>query len=359
MPCAAVFQEIQIPLQRITALFRRHTVVPHRRCVVEVTIFFVCIQIQPYRDDALSVSIAETRVCMRINAHRAECANDLCRDLAVVIAGRVENVSGLHAHTIRCGFVAENDIQSFVQLLLNSWVFILIGSDCLHQHGNHIKLKFIRTIFMRQKRVQHAFPRPFRIRRNCIIAHIDRIQEKDRTIDRILDRVIIKLLHKVVDVDSFLFCGVYDILSRIRIQLRRVNSKCGEHHNAAVVVRHFCAAEFRSLLLNVKIERQRVTRLTGFMFVEPEVHKLPVRAFACHRRTIARDDFVQKVLHPLNQRLVGLCRLADNRCLIALLLSTLRSNGISHGTFGEVLCYARSWFDRCSRRNNDGWSKLC
>ena len=327
--------------------------------MVEVAFLFVRIQIQPYRNDALAIPIAETRIRIRIDAHCAERANDLCRNLTVIIAGRIENVSGLHSNAIRRRFVAKNDIQTFVQLLLNGWVFILIGCDCLHQHGDHVKLEFIRTILMRQKCIQDILTRPLGICRNCIITHVDRIQEEDRAIDRIINRVIIKLLHKVVDIDSFLFCGVYDILSRIRIQLRRVNSKCGEHHNAAIIVRHFYAAEFRGLLLNIKIKRKRIARLTKLMVVEPEVHKLPVRALACHRLAIACNDLIQKGLHPLDQRLVDLCRLACNRCLIALLLSALRSNGISHGAFGEVLRYARSRFNRSSRRNNDGRSKLC
>ena len=189
--------------------------------MVEISIRLAGIGIHPFLHDTVAIAIAESRVGRRVNTHGAECTDDLRHYFTVVRTRGVERIVILHTTDAFCSFLAENDLQTFLQLRLYCRI-IPVRIQGLHDHAYHIKAESITAISMVEQRIEHALTGIFGILRNGVITHIHGDQPECRTVDGIIFRIIVKLCHQITDV---LTGRMDDLLAVIIfIQLRTVHT---------------------------------------------------------------------------------------------------------------------------------------
>ena len=194
---AAVIQEAQIPLGGVAALIGGHGVLRRGVGVGKVALAVIRV-VQQGRQGALG-TVGHAGIGVAVHAHGGHGAHDLRRALGGV------NAAPLHAVGVFINvFAAEavqHDLKALVQLGPDPFAIdriIHVRADGLHQHGDHVKAEAVRQVFVVQDRLQQLVPRPERVRRNGVVAHVQGNQGEDGAVDGPAAPVVIEHLSQVV-----------------------------------------------------------------------------------------------------------------------------------------------------------------
>ena len=159
--------------------------------------------VQPRVQNALLVRcVGEVGVVADVHAHHAHGADDLRGRLAVRRAPAIEAVVIAHRLNTGRGLVAEDDIIALLQLCLDLCAVcrvVDVRIQALHQHCNHVDAPAVRAVGMVENGLQKIFSRPLGILGYGVIAHVQRNQRKDRSVNGVAAVIFVKLLHQIVD----------------------------------------------------------------------------------------------------------------------------------------------------------------